>query len=72
MIEEKNKVQINDQNGNSTKPLLVAVKSAYYQYKSDLKYVKNISRIWYGKPYRSLITKISIAWHNFYWHVLKR
>lgn len=58
--------------GNKSKPLLVAVKYAYYQYKSDFKYVKNISGIWYGKPYRGLITKISIAWHNFYWHVLKR
>jgi hypothetical protein len=58
--------------GNKSKPLLVTVKSAYYQYKSDLKYVKNVSGIWYGKPYRGLITKISIAWHDFYWHVLKR
>lgn len=58
--------------GNKSKPLLMAVKYAYYQYKSDLKYVKNISRIWYEKPYRGLITRISIAWHNLYWHVLKR
>ncbi len=60
------------ESGNKSKPLLVAVKYAYYQYKSDLKYVKNVSGIWYGKPYIGLITKISIAWHDFYWHVLKR
>lgn len=58
--------------GNKSKPLLVAVKSAYYQYKSDLKYVKNISRIWKQKPYRFIITELSIAWHDFYWHVIRR
>ena len=57
---------------NKPKSLLVAVKSAYHQYKSNLRYVKNISMIWYGKPYKGLTTKISIAWHSFYWNVVKR
>lgn len=57
---------------NKSKPLLAAVKSAYHLYKSDLNYVKNVSGIWKAKPYKGLITKISIAWHDFYWHVIKR
>ncbi len=57
---------------NDGNTVLVAVKSAYRQYKSDLKYIKNVSHLWKQKPYRFFITELSVAWHNFYWHVVKR
>lgn len=66
----KDEVTTSSRNNGNT--LLVAVKSAYRQYKSDLKYVKNISHLWKQKPYRFITTELSIAWHNFYWHVVKR
>jgi hypothetical protein len=52
--------------------LLEAVKFAYGQYKLDLKYVKNTSNFWNGKPYRWGLTHIAIAKHRFYWFVIKR
>ena len=58
--------------GNALYTLLAAVKIAYRQTKSDLKYIKNSSNFWKGKPYMYGRTHLSVAWHNFYWHVIKR
>ena len=58
--------------GNALYTLLVAVKLAYRQTKSDLKYVKYNSNFWKGKPYMWGRTHLSIAWHNVYWYVIKR
>lgn len=58
--------------GNALYTLLAAVKIAYRQTKSDLKYVKNKSNFWKGKTYMWGRTHLSVAWHNFYWHVIKR
>ena len=52
--------------------LLAAVKLAYRQTKSDLKYIKYNSNFWKGKTYMWGRTHLSVAWHNFYWHVIKR
>ncbi len=67
-----NEVENLSSSRNDGNTMLVAVKSAYQQYKCDLKYVKNTSRLWKQKPYRFIITELSIAWHNFYWHVVCR
>ena len=49
--------------GNKSKPLLVvAVKN--YQYKSDK--IQKIYQNLETKPYRFIITELSIAWHDFY------
>jgi len=58
--------------GNALYTLLVAVKLAYKQYKSDLKYIKTNSNIWNGKPYLWGRTHLSVARHWFYWMVIKR
>lgn len=58
--------------GNALYTLLAAVKLAYRQYKSDLKFVKYNSNIWMGKPYRWGLTHWAIAKHRFYWFVIKR
>tara|TARA_R110000737_G_C14289558_1_gene433859 strand:+ start:357 stop:596 length:240 start_codon:yes stop_codon:yes gene_type:complete len=50
--------------------LLEAVKFAYGQYKLDLKYVKNTSNFWEGKPYRFAITHLAIAKHRIKHFVL--
>ena len=59
-----------------TKPelytLLEAVKFAYGQYKLDLKYVKNTSNFWEGKPYCFGLTHLAIARHRFKHLVLNR
>jgi len=52
--------------------LLEAVKFAYGQYKLDLKYVKNTSNFWMGKPYRFGLTHLAIAKHEFKNFVLNR
>lgn len=52
--------------------LYTLVKLAYRQTKSDLKYVKYNSNFWKGENYMWGRTHLSIAWHNFYWHVIKR
>lgn len=52
--------------------LLEAVKFAYGQYKLDLKYVKNTSDFWEGKPYRFGLTHLAIAKHNIKHFVLNR
>tara|TARA_R110000796_G_scaffold67389_1_gene154459 strand:- start:304 stop:516 length:213 start_codon:yes stop_codon:yes gene_type:complete len=52
--------------------LLKAVKFAYGQYKLDLKYVKNTSNFWEGKPYSFGITHLAIARHRFNRFVLSR
>jgi hypothetical protein len=59
------------QSGNNPKNLLLILKHAYHQYKSDLRYVKHTSRIWKQKPYRFFLTELSILWHNIYWRVIK-
>ena len=43
MIEEKNNVQINDQNGNSTKPLLPAVPSSEVYMEDCVKALKRFN-----------------------------
>ena len=58
--------------GNALCSLLAAVKLAYRQTKSDLNYIKNKSNFWKGKTYVWGRTHLSVAWHNFYWHVVKR
>lgn len=60
------------QSGNNTKNLLLILKHAYHQYKSDLRYVKNTSRIWKQNPYIVILTDLSILWHNIYWNVIKK
>lgn len=52
--------------------LLEAVRFAYGQYKLDLKYVKNTSNSWMGKPYRFGLTHLAIAKHRFKHFVLNR
>jgi len=59
------------QSGGNSKKILSILKYAYYQYKSDLRYVKHTSRIWKQKPYRFFLTELSILWHNIYWRVIK-
>lgn len=58
--------------GSALYVLLTSIKFAYNQYKSNLKYVKNDSNIWKGKPYMWGRTHLSIAKHNIYWHIIKR
>jgi hypothetical protein len=47
-------------------------KQAVLQYKLDLSYVKNISNQWKQKPYRFILTELSIAKHSFYWRIIKK
>ena len=58
--------------GNTLFTLCVAVKLAYKQYKSDLKYIKTNSNIWKGKTYLWGRTHLSVARHWFHWMVIKR
>lgn len=60
------------QSCNNSKKILPILKCAYYQYRSDLKYVRSTSRIWNQKPYRFILTELSILWHNIYWRVIKK
>lgn len=59
------------QSGIKPKNLLLALKYIYRMYKSDLAYVKHISRVWKQKPYRFGITELSILWHYIYWVQIK-
>ena len=59
------------QRDNKSNNLLLRFKNAYSQYKNDLIYVKNTSRMWKQKPYIFLLTELSILWHNLYWRVIK-
>jgi hypothetical protein len=60
------------QSCNNSKKILPILKYAYYQYKNDLRFVKYTSRIWKQKPYRFILTELSILWHNIYWRVIKK
>ena len=65
-VQEQKKVK-----GNALYKLLATVKIAYRQTKSDLKYIKNTSNFWKGKTYVWGRTHLSVACHNFYWHIIK-
>lgn len=57
--------------GNMLYTFLVRVKLAYQLTKLDLGYVRDVSNLWKGKKYMWGRTHLSVAFHNFYWHVIK-
>lgn len=68
-MEQSENIQQSNYKSNN---LLLRFKNAYNQYKNDLRFVKYTSRIWKQKPYRFLLTELSILCHNLYWTVIKK